>query len=197
MQKLILAPTTLTCMCLAVFACHSDIEPEFAEKQTTTWFGAVLSPTDVARAQDALATSRALFDNRRENPYSYIESYRYAASESRSQTTIRVEGDNILSRSYLYYSDYDDSWSECAETSSEEIGKQCSGAFPALPMDELYDICATNILASELGDAESETGHSIRLGFFDNGLLAGCTAFPRNCFDDCQIGFSLTAFSDE
>ena len=118
-------------------------------------------------------------------------SYRYTDRDSSFtgfswETTIEVHGATVVSRAYTRK----DMAGAVAETWTEDasaLGSHAAGA-PPLTIDEIYDRCASTVLAKD------PAANLITLTFHDDGVLDTCTYFPKNCADDCAVGYRISSY---
>ncbi|MEO8214124.1 MAG: hypothetical protein ABI560_13070 [Myxococcales bacterium] len=54
-------------------------------------------------------------------------------------------------------------------------------------MEQVYDDCEQRILSKD------PAANFIDLTVRDDGLLAVCSYFPKNCADDCSVGYNITS----
>ena len=107
-----------------------------------------------------------------------------------SSTQITVSNGVVVSRSYERYTLSEntrekivtDSWTE----NSSELNTHEEGA-PILSIDEIYFRCKNEILSV------NKDQNYISFRAENQGLLSSCTYFPKNCADDCAVGFVITS----
>jgi hypothetical protein len=116
-------------------------------------------------------------------------SYRYTVKDSSWtgytwQTSVEVLQDHVSRRSFTgapVVGGAGTSWLE----EQGALGSHPEGA-PPLTIEEIYDRCASEVLTQDPGE------NSITLTLRSDGLLQGCSYFPKNCQDDCAVGVGLT-----
>lgn len=116
--------------------------------------------------------------------------YRYTSQDSGwtggySRTTVDVVDDAVVSRDFATFSPEGEellSWTEDAAS----LGGHPEGGAP-LTIDQIYKRCRSEILSK---DAEENW---ITLTFREDGVLEHCSYFPRNCADDCDVGFTISS----
>lgn len=105
-----------------------------------------------------------------------------------SNTIITVINGKVVSREYEGYMITEDGQREIIKTwieNENELGSHEEGAEP-ITLDEIYTDCKTNILT-----ANEEDNYIVFLA--ENGdLLSVCSYFPKNCQDDCSIGYRIS-----
>ncbi len=119
-------------------------------------------------------------------------SYRYTNTTSSftgwsTETTIEVASDVVVRRSYLMKDDKgavvpDHGWVEDGATLSTH-----QAPVAAQTMEQVYDDCEQRILSKD------PSANFITLTVHDDGLLAACGYFPKNCQDDCAVGYDITS----
>lgn len=123
-------------------------------------------------------------------------SYRYTARVSSvfgfgSSTTITVQNGEVVSREYEAFvfnpqtqeEEITSTWTE----NKSELNTHEEGAEP-LTLDEIYGTCRRDILSVNQDD------NFINFEAENNGILSICTYFPKNCADDCSVGFFIVHF---
>lgn len=105
-----------------------------------------------------------------------------------SNTIITVINGKVVSREYEGYIITEQGQQEIIKTwieNENELGSHEEGAKP-ITLDEIYTDCKTNILT-----ANEEDNYIVFLA--ENGdLLSVCSYFPKNCQDDCSIGYRIS-----
>ena len=145
---------------------------------------------DAARA--ALAASRSELPSL--NDYGYWTSF-VSWTGSGGETFIGVRDGVVARRSFegvVVNDDLSEETESCLEETAGDIGTECQdmAASPRL-IEELYDECRDVVLQQD-----PET-NSIRVTFFETGVLSSCTYFPENCADDCSFGPSLSSYTSD
>ena len=160
----------VACLLLVLFSCNSDsaFESEF-EKSLDAW--------NVQKKKEG-------------------NSYRYTARVTSvfgfgSSTIITVQDGEVFSRAYEAFQ-YNPQTQEEVITSSwienkSELSTHEEGAEP-LTLDEIYASCRREILSVNKDD------NFINFAAENNGILSVCTYFPKNCADDCSVGFYIVNF---
>lgn len=108
-----------------------------------------------------------------------------------STTTITVENGAVTQRAFEAYQRTDTpgekeitrSWVE----NQDELNSNDEGA-PPMTIDEIYNACDKDILSVNPAD------NFIDFKTDANGIIRLCTFFPKNCADDCNVGFVLGSF---
>ncbi len=124
-------------------------------------------------------------------------SYEYTSEMSSvfgfgSTTVIEVNKGEVVSRTYEAYTldpetrekIVGNSWVE----TSLELNSHTEGA-PTLTIDEIYFRCKNEILSV------NESQNYISFSAENQGILSVCTYFPKNCADDCGVGFYITSIT--
>lgn len=107
-----------------------------------------------------------------------------------SETVITIENDKVISRAYESYvyngtdKEITDSWLEV----QNELGTHEEGAEP-ITLNQIYSSCKSDILTV------NEDENFITFLAENNGILSNCSYFPKNCQDDCSIGFNITSIN--
>lgn len=70
---------------------------------------------------------------------------------------------------------------------NDEVGNNERG-FGPFTIDQLYDSCASEYLTVSASD------NFITFETTANGLVETCSYFPKECQDDCSIGFTISSF---
>jgi hypothetical protein len=114
--------------------------------------------------------------------------YQYTRSSSsftgaRSTTTFVVEADVVVRRSFEGY-DEDGVLVESFDEEGADVGSN-EGAKPAHTIDELYEICRTEVLTQD------PASNRFYLTFRDDGVFELCTYVPDDCADDCSEGVEI------
>lgn len=114
--------------------------------------------------------------------------YQYTQSNSsftgfRDTTTLVVEDDVVVRRTYEVY-DENDTLFESYDEQGAEVGSNRAGA-PARTIDELYEICRDDVLTRD------PVQNHIIVTFHDDGILETCVYVPRDCADDCDEGVGI------
>jgi len=103
------------------------------------------------------------------------------------EMTVEVAADVVVRRSFVTKDDKgaavpDQGWIEEGATLSSH-----QGSVAAQTMEQVYDDCEQRILSKD------PTANFITLTVHDDGLLAACSYFPKNCADDCAVGYDITS----
>jgi hypothetical protein len=119
-------------------------------------------------------------------------SYRYTNTTSSftgwsTETTIEVATDVVVRRSFMIKDDKDaavpdQGWIEEGATLSTH-----QAPVAAQTIEQVYDDCEQRILSKD------PAANFITLTVHDDGLLAACSYFPKNCADDCAVGYDITS----
>jgi len=126
------------------------------------------------------------------------DSYMYSSTRSSvfgfgGTTDITVIDNNVVKRTYQGFTTNENT-GEIVNTEenyveeNEEVGTNEIG-FAAMTIDDLYETCASEYLTV------SESDNLIYFETEPNGLISHCSFFPKNCQDDCSIGFTIHSFS--
>lgn len=107
-----------------------------------------------------------------------------------STTTITVLNNIVVQRDYESYTVNGETfdkeiisiWSETLK----DLGVHKEGAEPKT-IEELYGLCENSILNV------SEKNNFITFLTENNGIISTCSYFPKNCQDDCAIGFNISS----
>lgn len=134
---------------------------------------------------DELATSRSAWEQARDeaaDSYSYVRVASYWTGE-RMETTVIVEGGNIVERDYVAYDgteEITDSWQEYGvDVGSHEAG------FEALTIDQLYDLCRDDVMPS------ATDTNVLTFTTFEDGLLQNCFTVDQSLEDSGADGVAL------
>ena len=107
-----------------------------------------------------------------------------------SNTKITVTNGVVTAREYQAYTangsetEITDTWVE----NQDGLGEHEEGAEP-ITLDAIYNSCKNEILTV------SESDNYITFLTENDGILSTCSYFPKNCQDDCSIGFNITSIS--
>ena len=120
------------------------------------------------------------------------EHYRYKTSFASffgfgSTTTLTVQAEKVIARTYESYSTNDEGGREAGESWTEEgaaLGSHEAGA-ALRTVDELYGVCRSDVLT------QNPLENDLYLVFRDDEVLKTCEYFPKNCADDCFMGVSI------
>lgn len=124
-------------------------------------------------------------------------SYMYTSTRSSvfgfgGTTEITVINDKVTKRAYQGFTT-DENTGVIVNTDvnyieeNEDVGTNEPG-FTPLTIDELYESCASEYLTV------NESENFIYFETEPNGLINHCSYFPKNCQDDCSIGFTIHSF---
>lgn len=108
-----------------------------------------------------------------------------------SSTKITVRKGEVFSREYESFrfdeetqtTEITNSWVE----NQSELNSHSEGAKP-MTLDEIYGSCKTAILSV------NEDENFIFFRAENNGILSTCSYVPKNCADDCAMGFNIVSF---
>jgi len=107
-------------------------------------------------------------------------------------TEITVINGTVTKRTYQGYNK-DDMTGQRVNTEvnyveeNDDVGTNDFGFTPAT-IDELYDSCTGEYLTVK------ESENFIYFGTEPNGFISFCSYFPKDCQDDCSVGFSIDTF---
>lgn len=137
-------------------------------------------PTNEERLAESLSVWQAIkaADDGR---YQYT---RYTSSffGYRSTTTFVVEADVVVRRIFEAYQD--DMLVDSFDEQGAEVGSN-EGAQPVYNIDELYEICRTEVLPQDTDD------NILYFTFRDDGVLELCNYVPIDCADGCNEGVEI------
>ncbi|MEK6155648.1 hypothetical protein WIW50_20480 [Flavobacteriaceae bacterium 3-367] len=161
----------LVVMALTLFSCEND------DTAFTSEFDQSLSQWRQLKAQ---------FNN--SYVFSLVQSSVFGFG---STTTITVQNGVVTQRAFEAYQRTDTpgekevtrSWVE----NQDELNTNDEGAAP-MTIDEIYTSCDKDILSVSPDD------NFIDFGTDSNGVIQLCTFIPKNCADDCIVGFVLDSF---
>ncbi len=104
-------------------------------------------------------------------------------------TTITVAGGDIVSRKFEKTNLSNNSMKiETIYLETEaEINSHKEGAI-ALTLDELYSACEKDILTASLDE------NFIYFETKNDGILSLCSYFPKNCTENCYVGYNISSF---
>lgn len=105
-----------------------------------------------------------------------------------SNTTLTVNNGIVISRAYEAYN-YNEGNKEITESWTEnqnELGTHNDGA-EAISLDKIYAICKSDILTV------NEDENYITFLTENDGVVSTCSYFPKNCQDDCSMGFTISS----
>lgn len=136
--------------------------------------------------REQLARSRTSWNAVKGGPQHH---YRYSNADgsfsgARWETRIEVIDDRVTARAFMST----DPSGTVAQAWTEEgaaIGSH-TGAAPALTIDQVYDRCAAEVLTKD------PATNRIVLEFRDDGVLGVCLYVPKNCADDCAVGYRIS-----
>jgi hypothetical protein len=136
--------------------------------------------------KDQLSRSRQSWEGIKARPTTH---YRYTDRNSSFtgstwDITTEVLNDQVTERSWVIKDRNGavlDSWTETGAA----IGSH-TGVGPVLTIDGVYDGCESEVLSKD------PATNLITLTFRDDGVLAVCTYFPKNCADDCAVGYHIS-----
>ena len=113
--------------------------------------------------------------------YCYDRSTSYFSGE-RIEAAIRVSNDRVVSRTV-------DS-TRTGFVHEEAEGVSTSDALPGVTIDQLYDLCETEVLVQD------RSANDVTLMLADNGALRRCYFVPKSCQDDCTVGATIDHLTD-
>jgi hypothetical protein len=136
--------------------------------------------------QEQLDRSRGSWSTAKQSGsvYRYVDTATSFTGNS-SATTIEVNNDAVVRRTFSS----EDSSGNVLESWTEEgatLGTHAQGK-PPLTMEQVYDYCEDTVLSKSPAD------NLITLVLRADGLLSVCSYFPKNCADDCAVGYYLTS----
>jgi hypothetical protein len=129
-------------------------------------------PTELDRSYDRWRAAAEQHDE-----YEYTRSLT-SWTGYRMETRVTVRDDQVIGRAFE-----DNEGASWVETGAE-IGTHNDG-FRAATLDELYDQCASEVLAQD------PALHEIILDYDDRGFLEQCTYRRYSCEDDCLDGIRI------
>jgi hypothetical protein len=115
--------------------------------------------------------------------------YRYADRNSSLtgaswETLVEVQANVVIRRTYTardIAGVVTTTWTEEAAA----VGTHTEGA-PPLTVEEVYTACSSNVLS------RNPAVNRITLTFHPDGVMQTCVYEPKNCQDDCAIGYRLS-----
>ena len=121
------------------------------------------------------------------NSYSYTVSFGSVFGFG-SETTILVDNDVVIGRTYEAYQLNGnekvivEGWVE----NENELGSHEVGA-DTITLDQIYNACENDILTV------SEDDNFITFLTENDGIISTCSYFPKNCQDDCSVGYNISS----
>ncbi len=109
-----------------------------------------------------------------------------------STTTITVENGVITTRAFERYEiNFETQERIITQTfiENEDALNSNPEGFRAMTLDDVYNACDRDILT-----VDPDTNF-ITFTTAENGLLEVCSFFPKNCQDDCSVGFQIGTFT--
>ncbi|MFI2741691.1 hypothetical protein ACG2LH_03045 [Zhouia sp. PK063] len=127
------------------------------------------------------------------NNYTYVATS-YSWTGNASETTIKVENGNVISRKYEATKYNSDNKSieiyDTYEENEESLGTHKNGA-AIKTLDQLYSDCSSNYLNADMNK------NMVYFNTDTTGIMNSCGYVPKNCVDDCFNGISIKSITFE
>lgn len=125
------------------------------------------------------------------NSYTYVTE-RSSVFGFGSKTTLTVQDGKVVARAYEAYRlnettrerEITNAWSE----NKDDLNSHEEGA-ETITIDEIYALCQNTVLRV------SEEDNYVHFLAENNGILSLCSYFPKNCADDCSVGYNIVSIN--
>jgi hypothetical protein len=141
-----------------------------------------------------LGNSRALFldlKQRRGPDYGYVSSDTWSGGLGGhdDRTELDIHNDRVVQRRFWSDSRYRSypAAPDWAETDAAVGSHYDRHAAPALTIERLHVVCEANVLSKPRSDFD------VVLDFGADHIITKCSYRPKNCADDCTIGYDITS----